>query len=192
MDQSARRERRAAAVINPIRFFTADELRSAPRVGSGAADAVNFGQYDVGLSLSGPLRHDRLWFFAAYNPTFATQDVVLAAIPKQRETQTHHLFAGKVTWRATWSQVFSKRTPSPRAWHVMSRTDGPVLLFGGGTREIFTNDTFLYSSRANEYEEVCCGERGDHDPRFAASVSAGSAVTAIGRAIPHGGSISHR
>lgn len=81
-------------------FFTADELRSAPRVGSGAADAVNFGQYDVGLSLSGPLRHDRLWFFAAYNPTFATQDVVLAAIPKQRETQTHHLFAGKVTWRA--------------------------------------------------------------------------------------------
>ena len=51
----------------------------------GAADPVNFGQYDMGLSLSGPIRQDRLWFFAAYNPTSATQDAVFAAIPKTRD-----------------------------------------------------------------------------------------------------------
>ena len=81
-------------------FFTADELRSTPRVGLGAADPVNFNQYDIGLSLSGPIRRDRLWYFAAYNPTSANQDAVLAALPKQRDTQLHHLLAGKLTWKA--------------------------------------------------------------------------------------------
>jgi hypothetical protein len=81
-------------------FFSADELRSAPRVGVGAADPVNFNHYDMGLSLSGPIRRDRLWYFVAYNPTSAKQDVSLAALSKQRDTQLHHLFAGKLTWRA--------------------------------------------------------------------------------------------
>lgn len=81
-------------------FFTADELRSAPRVGLGAADPVNLNQYDVGLSLSGPIRRDRLWYSAAYDPMSANQDVSLGALPHQRDTQVHHLLAGKLTWRA--------------------------------------------------------------------------------------------
>lgn len=79
--------------------------------------------------------------------------------PNSPETPNNETWIYSIA-RNTWSQVFSKSTPSPRAWHVMSRTDGPVLLFGGGTREIFTNDTFLYSSRSNEYEQVCCGKGG--------------------------------
>lgn len=81
-------------------FFSADELRSAPRVGVGAADPVNFTQYDIGLSLSGPILRDRLWYSAAYDPTSAAQDVSLAELAKQRATQTHHLLAGKLTWKA--------------------------------------------------------------------------------------------
>jgi hypothetical protein len=79
-------------------FFTADELRTAPRVGAGAANPVNFNQYDVGLSLSGPIRRDRLWFSVAYDPTAAHQDVLLAALPKQTDTQVRHQLAGKLTW----------------------------------------------------------------------------------------------
>jgi N-acetylneuraminic acid mutarotase len=76
--------------------------------------------------------------------------------PNSPETPNNETWIYSIA-RNTWSQVFSKSTPSPRAWHVMSRTDGPVLLFGGGTRETFTNDTFLYNSRSNRWEQVCCG-----------------------------------
>ena len=79
-------------------YFTADELRTTPRVGVGETNPVNFNQYDVGLSLSGPIRRDRLWYSVAYDPTSANNDVELAAIPKQRDTQVRHQFAGKLTW----------------------------------------------------------------------------------------------
>lgn len=63
----------------------------------------------------------------------------------------------------SWTQVFPEDTPGPRAWHVMSRTNGSVLLFGGGdSRSTWTNDTFLYSSRSNEWEQVP-GDHHDHD-----------------------------
>ena len=81
-------------------FFTGDALRTAPRAGVGETYPVTFSQYDVGLSLSGPIQRDRLWYFAAYNPTFANHDVSLAALPGQRETEVHHLLAGKLTWTA--------------------------------------------------------------------------------------------
>lgn len=79
-------------------FFTADELRTAPRVGAGETNPVNFNQYDVGLTLSGPIRRDRLWYSVAYDPTSANKDVELAAIPKQTDTQVRHQLAGKLTW----------------------------------------------------------------------------------------------
>jgi N-acetylneuraminic acid mutarotase len=60
-----------------------------------------------------------------------------------------------------WSQVFPKRPPSPRAWHVVSGTNGPVVLFGGGdSRWTYTNDTFLYTSRANRWKLV--SPKGPH------------------------------
>jgi len=62
----------------------------------------------------------------------------------------------------SWKQVFPDDAPGPHAWHAMSHTKGPVLMFGGGgTRATWSNDTYLYSSREKEYEQVCCGRRGD-------------------------------
>ena len=108
-------------------FFTADELRTASRVGVGAADRVNFSQYDVGLSLSGPIQRDRLWYSVAYNPTFANQDVLLAALPLQRETQVHHLLAGKLTWKAgTGTDVALTLLGDPYTHDLL--TDNPPLL----------------------------------------------------------------
>ena len=63
--------------------------------------------------------------------------------------------------RNRWSQVFPEDSPSPRAWHAMAGTNGPVVLFGGGdSRWNYTNDTFLYDSRSNRWEKVST-ERND-------------------------------
>lgn len=54
-----------------------------------------------------------------------------------------------------WSQLFPKDPPTPRAMHVMSRTNGPVVVFGGGPDQPgLTNETFLYSSRPNKWMQV--------------------------------------
>jgi len=69
----------------------------------------------------------------------------------------------------SWNQAFPKESPGPHAWHAISRTSGPVLAFGGGdSRSTWTNDTYLYSSRSNRWDQVPGGSR------------AGSAVTAVG------------
>jgi hypothetical protein len=81
-------------------FFTGDQFRTDPRVGLEQAEAVSFRRYDLGLSLSGPIQRDRLWYFVAYNPTFASQDAEVAGLPEERDSEVHHLLAGKLTWRA--------------------------------------------------------------------------------------------
>jgi hypothetical protein len=81
-------------------FFSGSALRTPPRVGVTEATPVRFSQYDLGLSLSGPILHNRLWYFGAYDPQFANQDASLAQLPHQRNTEAHHLVAGKLTWRA--------------------------------------------------------------------------------------------
>ena len=76
-----------------------------------------------------------------------------------------------------WSQAFPKHSPAPRGWHVMSRTNGPVVLFGGGPDQPgFTNETFTYSSRSNEWKQVSGRERDDdHVGPHPSSVVAGFA-----------------
>ena len=59
----------------------------------------------------------------------------------------------------------------------MSRTNGPVVLFGGGPDQPgYTNETFTYSSRSNEWEQVSGRERDDdHAGHHPSSVVAGFA-----------------
>jgi hypothetical protein len=72
----------------------------------------------------------------------------------------------------SWKRAFPEDPPSPRAWHAMSRTSGPVLLFGGGpVRFPGTNDTYLYSSRSNQWEQVGGGAQAT-DGRTAVSAAA--------------------
>jgi hypothetical protein len=79
-------------------FFTGSSLSATPRTDPGEASPSDFGQYDLGLSLSGPIRRDRLWYSVAYNPTFGVQHISQAEVPTQRDAQVHHLVAGKVSW----------------------------------------------------------------------------------------------
>jgi hypothetical protein len=80
-------------------FFTGNALRAAPRWGVGQAQVGTFSQYDVGVSIGGPIRRDRLWFYAAYNPTIETREAAFPGIPTQRDVRTTHLFAGKLSAR---------------------------------------------------------------------------------------------
>jgi hypothetical protein len=80
-------------------FFRGNALRAAPRWGVGQTQVEKFSQYDVGVSLGGPIRRDRLWFYAAYNPTFESHDGSFPGITTQRDFRTSHLFAGKLTAR---------------------------------------------------------------------------------------------
>ncbi len=82
-------------------FLTQDELRAHARLGTGDVALGNFSQYDIGGSLGGPIARDRLWFFAAYNPTFDRRDVSIIGSGPLRDTRTTHLLAGKLTWQAT-------------------------------------------------------------------------------------------
>jgi len=70
-----------------------------------------------------------------------------------------------------WRQASPKASPGPRFGHVMSRTNGPVVLFGGGPNQAgWTNETFLYDSRENTWEQVP-GDHHDHDARSVAGVA---------------------
>jgi hypothetical protein len=80
-------------------FFTGNTLRATPLWGVGQTQVDKFSQYDVGVSIGGPIRRDRLWFYAAYNPTFDGRDVTVQGAATQRDVRTTHLFAGKLSAR---------------------------------------------------------------------------------------------
>ncbi len=82
-----------------VAFFTGHQLRATPRFGIAEVPFERFSQYDVGLSLGGPVRRDRLWFFAAYNPLVETRDIAFGGIGSNHDRRVRHLFAGKLTWR---------------------------------------------------------------------------------------------
>ena len=82
-------------------FLTQDELRADARLGTDDVALGSFSQYDIGGSLGGPIVRDRLWFFAAYNPTFDRRDASVPGSGPLRDERTSHLLAGKLTWQAT-------------------------------------------------------------------------------------------
>ena len=75
--------------------LTADATLGAAELTSRGADV-----YDFGVDVSGPIVRDRLWFFAAYNPFFASADVEIPGQGLYRDERTEHLFATKLDWRA--------------------------------------------------------------------------------------------
>ena len=80
-------------------FFTGNGLQATPRWGVGQSQVATFSQYDVGGSLGGPIERDRLWFYAAYNPTFQSSGASFPGITTQRDVSTSHLFAAKLSGR---------------------------------------------------------------------------------------------
>jgi outer membrane receptor protein involved in Fe transport len=82
-------------------YYTDDNLRntSDPTPGFGQDLGISR-QFDVGADIGGKLIQDKLWFFAAVNPTFTDNDFVTRAlVPVTAETRNTR-FSGKLTWQA--------------------------------------------------------------------------------------------
>jgi N-acetylneuraminic acid mutarotase len=95
--------------------------------------------------------------------------------------------------RDRWSQAFPEESPGPRAWHVMSRTNGPVVLFGGGPDQAgWTNETFLFTSRSNRWTKVSGGERRGDDRDDDHERSVATAGMTSGRQLSRHGSTPDR
>ncbi|MBN1443115.1 MAG: hypothetical protein JXA90_10410, partial [Planctomycetes bacterium] len=81
-------------------YFLNNRFSAEPRQGSYDPETGDFAEYDVGASLSGPLVRDRLWFYAAYNPTFWREDVKMTGWGFEEDRFTSHRFAAKLNWQA--------------------------------------------------------------------------------------------
>lgn len=82
-----------------VAFFTGNDLRASPRSGLAERPAAKFSHYDVGFGMGGPLKRDRVWFYAAYNPLFEDKDATFSGLGPRRDRLVRHLFAGKLSWR---------------------------------------------------------------------------------------------
>jgi len=81
-------------------YMSGSGLAADPKPVPGTSGTDAFSDYDVGVSASGPLVRDQLWYVAAYNPRFEGSDVELSGFGVQRASVTRHMFAGKLDWQA--------------------------------------------------------------------------------------------
>jgi Carboxypeptidase regulatory-like domain/TonB dependent receptor len=80
-------------------YFTNNGLTAAPRFEVPGTRELAFSEYDIGGSLGGPILKDRLWFFAAYNPSVRRQRVEVRGPALPDDYLIQHLFATKLTWQ---------------------------------------------------------------------------------------------
>ena len=80
-------------------FFTNQSFAGEFRLGTVKKRIKDFATYDFGISLGGPIIHDRLWYFVAYNPTFNDLDVEIPDVGIYKDRTRSHLFASKLTWQ---------------------------------------------------------------------------------------------
>jgi Carboxypeptidase regulatory-like domain len=81
-------------------FYTANWLSSSPNVGLADPADGPFSNYDAGFGIGGPIIKDKLWYYAAYNPTFKRRDVILPGLGLTYTDKTvTHSFAAKLTWK---------------------------------------------------------------------------------------------
>jgi outer membrane receptor for ferrienterochelin and colicin len=90
--------------------FSQSAVRAELEPGKG-----DLSQYDFGFSLGGPIIRDKLWFFGAYNPTVAREDVLVPGLDYYEDKLTQNIFAGKITWQ-----------PSSKANFVLTAIGDPA------------------------------------------------------------------
>jgi hypothetical protein len=82
-------------------FFTNNKMQSASRMTESEPSRGDLSQYDIGLTLGGPIIKDKLWFFGAYAPSFRNEDVNLPGLGYYPDEMKTHSFAGKLTWKTS-------------------------------------------------------------------------------------------
>ena len=103
-------------------FYTGNSITNNSRLGLLDPAQGNFINYDIGLSLGGPLVLDKLWFFAAYNPNFNIRDVEVPGFGISQDKTVMHSFAAKLTWRTSDELgITLTATGDPRKWDAVGR-----------------------------------------------------------------------
>jgi hypothetical protein len=82
-------------------FYTSNRFASQRRIGLSDPTQGGFSDYDVGFGIGGPIIRDELWFYVAYNPTFARRDVDVPGFGISVDRTFMHSFATKLTWGAS-------------------------------------------------------------------------------------------
>ena len=78
-------------------YFTSDELQARPPVPE-TGGSTSSSRHDYGADLGGRLIRDRLWFFVAANPTFASDNFQTRQRLDYEQSQTAGSYAAKLTW----------------------------------------------------------------------------------------------
>ena len=100
-------------------FYTGNALRTTPLYGRTQTHLDDYSEYDIGASVGGPIKRDRLWFFVAFNPLIDRRDASFTGIAPQTDKQTQYRFAGKLNWQ-----------PEPST-HVVLTTSGDPSVHDG-------------------------------------------------------------
>jgi len=79
-------------------YLTNNNVSSDSQRGLGEFNQDYFYRYDIGVSLGGAIARDKLWYFAAYNPTIETESLQIPGLDFYDDKTITHLFAGKLSW----------------------------------------------------------------------------------------------
>ena len=107
-------------------FYTGNRFATHRRVGLSDPTQGGFSNYDVGFGIGGPIIHNELWFFVAYNPTFARRDVDVPGYGIYIDHSKTNSFAAKFTW-----------TASDRLHVIMTATGDPAVEHAVGNGVVF-------------------------------------------------------
>jgi len=88
-------------------FFTNNDFSKAPRLSAGQPPSEDYANYDAGIGLGGPILKDRLWYYVAYDPEAASEDVYVNGLGSQKSRLTYQKFAGKLTWDVNESNLLT-------------------------------------------------------------------------------------
>jgi hypothetical protein len=82
-------------------FFSNNRFAAEPLTGTYEISTGDYSQYDIGFGIGGPIVKDKLWYYAAYNPTIEREDVLIPGLDYYEDQNMTHIFAGKLNWNAT-------------------------------------------------------------------------------------------
>ncbi len=124
-------------------FYSGDRTTLPARYGLIQTNIDHASRFDVGGDISGPIVHDRLWYFLAYNPVFDDNTSYYPGLQPQNDHQVQHRFAGKFTWQpASAVHVVVSTVGDPTFHHGIA----PVTDFGSPTT-VLNPDAVLARTR---------------------------------------------
>jgi Carboxypeptidase regulatory-like domain len=80
-------------------FYSGDKLTLPARYGLVQTNIDHASRFDVGADISGPVAHDHLWYYLAYNPVFDNNSAYYTGLQPQHDYRVQHRFAGKLSWQ---------------------------------------------------------------------------------------------